>query len=183
MRSPSKIGLTGVNIYFLENEMFESIDSQIQDSRSEISNYAGKALDSLEKIKFHYLRSIVLLIVSEYEITIEKMFILRASKCNDAMLINYVKKQMDKKFRSPDISKIDQMLGMFDDILLRQFKTKITNTPSHMAWDNLLRARHCIVHRQGNLNMTFEELVSSYPATKKVIVELASTFGINLNDL
>jgi hypothetical protein len=149
--------------------MLESIDLQIKDAQIEIRKYIEKNYENLEKIKLHYLRSLVLLIVSEYEIAIEKIFVLRAMKCKDIMLINYVKDQMDKKFRSPDLSKITGLLGKFDNSLKLSFQRKIVDTPLHNIWDNLLKARHYIVHQQGSLNITYDELIASYKKSKKII--------------
>jgi hypothetical protein len=163
--------------------MFETIDLQIKDAQTEIKKYIKNNYEYLEKIKLHYLRSLVLLIVSEYEIIIEKIFILRAMACKDTMLINYIKNQMDKKFRSPDLSKIIDILGKFDDTLKISFKQKIIDTPLHNRWDNLLKARHCIVHQQGSLNITYDELILSYKETKKIIFELITLLNTDKNNL
>jgi len=154
--------------------MFDTIDLQISDSKKEIDDYIESGYQYAEKIKHHYSRSLVLLIVSEYEVLIENVFISRASKCNDQILINYIKNQINKKFRSPDIRKINEILKAFDENFYVAFCNKINNTPSHTAWDNLLRARHSIVHKQGSLNLTYEEVVSSYQETKNILIELAS---------
>ena len=162
--------------------MFETIDLQIKESQKEIEFIIEKGIDA-EKIKLQYLRSFVLLIVSEYENLLEKIFIHRASLCNDEHVINYVKFQIEKKFRSPDLSKINQTLGFFDNTVKTSFLNTINNTPIHAAWDNIMKARHFIVHKQGSLNITFEELLQSYEETKKVLYEILNLFNINENDL
>ena len=164
----------------MANEIFQNLDLKIRISQKEIEAYTKGNYQYLERIKAHYLNSLILLIVSEYEIIIEKLFYLRAAECKDAMLVNFVKNQMDKIFRSPDLSNITKTLKMFDEKLSESFVKKINNTTIHSAWDNLMKARHSIVHRQGNLNLTYEELISSYPKTKGVIFELVSILGVDL---
>ncbi len=162
--------------------MFESIDMQIEESQKEIKLINEKGID-VEKIKLQYLRSLILLIVSEYENILEKIFIHRASLCNDEHVLNYVKFQIEKKFRSPDLGKINQTLGFFDNTIKKSFMDTINNTPTQAAWDNIMKARHFIVHKQGALNITFEELLLSYKETKKVLYEILKLFSINEKDL
>ena len=162
--------------------MFASIDLQIKDSQKHINRLAKKGIET-SAIKHQFLRSLILLIVSEYENIIEKIFILRASKCNDPDVLNYVKRQVEKKFRSPDLSKISGTLGAFSDSLKTNFQNKTNNLPMHSAWDNVMRARHYIVHRQGSLNITYDELLVTYPETKKIIKELAKLLKVRQKDI
>ncbi len=162
--------------------MFSVIDIQIQESQKDITEYQRSGIDT-NKIKHQYLRSFVLLIVSEYEYLIERIFYLRASKCNDNQIVNYVKNQIDKKFRSPDLSKINKTLSLFDDTLKHDFFNKTNNLPMHSAWDNIMKARHYIVHKQGSLNLTYDELLKTYPVSKNIIVELINILGVSANDL
>lgn len=162
--------------------MFEVIDFQINESQRDLLLYQNSGID-IEKIKHQYLRSLVLLIVSEYENIIEKIFNLRASLCNDLHVTNYVRFQIDKKFRSPDLSKINQTLGYFDDCLKKTFIDNVSNTKVHAAWDNLMKARHYIVHKQGTLNITYDELLTTYPETKKVIFEIVKLLGVDQSQL
>ena len=162
--------------------MFESLDLQIMHSHTEIKTFENKNYEYIENIKLNYVKSLVLLIISEYEIIIEKIFYLRAVACDDYMLANFVKSQVDKKFRSPDLTKITSTLKKFDETLSEEFQRKITNTPIHTRWDNLMKARHYIVHRSGNLNLTYEELLLSYDETKKVLYELASILNVDMQN-
>ena len=163
----------------MANEIFQNLDLKIRISQMEIDVYTKNNYQNLDKIKFHYLNSLILLIVSELEIIIEKLFYLRAAKCKDEILTNFIKNQMDKKFRSPDLSNVTKILKMFDEKLSESFQKKIHNTTVHSAWDNLMKARHSVVHRQGNLNLTYEELISSYPKIKGVIFGLATILEVD----
>jgi hypothetical protein len=162
--------------------MFSLIESYINDAQQEITCLEGSGID-VSKLKNHYLRSLTMIIVSEYENLIEKIFYSRALKCNDAHVTNYVKHQISNKFRSPDISKINSILGFFDDSLKAAFETAVINQPMHAAWDNLLKARHFIVHKQGSLNLTYEELLKSYSLTQKVIFEIINAIGLQPSDI
>ena len=160
--------------------MLENLDLQIHNSQIEIKIFADNNYEYLEKIKLQYLKSLVMLIVSEYEVIIEKIFYLRAEKCNDYMLANFVKIFMDRKFRSPNLSKIYDTLKSFDNKLSNDFRSRINNTTIHAAWDNLIEARHYIVHKSGSLNLTYEELILSYPKTKNVLIELAFILDVDI---
>ena len=164
----------------MANEIFRSLDIQIQNSQREIEYFTKNNYLYLENIKLQYLKSLVLLIVSEYEIIIERLFYLRASECKDVTIANFVKVQMNQIFRSPDMSKITKILKMFDEKLFDTFHNKIKNKSVFTVWDNLVKTRHNIVHRLGTLNMTYEELIASYPKTKEVIFALVFTLGLDV---
>ena len=130
------------------------------------------------EVHSYLVYAVVLIIISEYEVLIEKLFAERASKCGDEHIANYVRQQLSRKFRSPDIGKINQTLGYFGQDYLDKFKSTIENTEYHTAWDNIMRARHAIVHKQGACNLTFKELIESYKKTKQVIDQLISVLGL-----
>jgi hypothetical protein len=132
--------------------------------------------DSPDKgeVGYHLTRSLILLIVSEYEYHIEQLFIVRATQSRDAQLINFFKKHIDKKLRSPDLSKIKGMLGYFAEGYKASFSNEIDNTPCHAAWDNFMKARHFIVHKEGSFQIVFSELKSDYPKTKMVLEKVKS---------
>lgn len=54
----------------------------------------------------------------------------------------------------------------------------IENSPEHAAWDSLMKARHAVVHKKGNLNLTFRELSQKYPLTKQVIANVEAVLGV-----
>ena len=57
--------------------------------------------------------SLVLLIVSEYEVLIENMFAERVMRCGDIHVAQYIKVNIARRFRSPDLNKITETLGQF----------------------------------------------------------------------
>ncbi len=119
--------------------------------------------------------ALVVMIVSEYEELIERMFAERADRCGDKCLAQYVRATIAKKFRSPDLNKITEVLGQFGGDFKRSFSSVILDTEHHAAWDNIMKARHAVVHKGGALNITLGELLSTYPKTKVVLDELKKT--------
>lgn len=142
-------------------------------------------LDSLDKsdpnrveIEFYLVSGLVILIVSEYEELIERMFTERADRCGDKHVAQYVRTNIARRFRSPDLGKVTKTLAQFGDDYKQNFSAAILNTEHHAAWDNIMRARHAVVHKSGSLNITFGELLTTYPKTKFVLAELKSALGI-----
>ncbi len=121
---------------------------------------------------------LVVLIVSEYESYLEAAFADRAAKCGDPHVSNYVRNELARTFRSPDLGKLNKTLGSFGQDYLTAFKAQVENTRQHASWDNIMRARHYYVHRQGASNITFRELKTSYGDTLLIIEELARILGI-----
>jgi len=148
-------------------------------------NICKTHIDSLDQsntatfeIEAHIVSSLVVLIVSEYEVLIENLFAERAMLCGDDQVSQFVKSTIAKSFRSPDLNKITGTLGKFSDDYRKTFSTTILNTEYHAAWDNIMTARHAVVHKNGTLNVTFDELINSYPKTKFVIFKLREILGL-----
>lgn len=131
-----------------------------------------------EEIETYLVSALVLLIISEYEELIEKLFAERAAICGDSHISQYVQSSVAQKFRSPDLSKITEILGKFGGNYRNNFSKAILNTEYHHAWDNIMQARHAVVHKRGPINITFGELSLSYKRTKTIITELKKTLGI-----
>ena len=131
-----------------------------------------------EEVETYLVSALVLLIISEYEELIERLFAERAILCGDSHITQYVKSSISQKFRSPDLGKITEILGKFGGTYKDNFSKAILETEYHSAWDSIMRARHAIVHKRGPINITFNELLSSYVKTTTVIDELKRTLGI-----
>ena len=156
---------------------FPRIDSALEACRIHLKvlNETDEAL--AVEVETHIVSALVVLIVSEYEVFIEDAFGKRSDQCGDTHVANYVHSQLAKRFRSPDLSKVNDVLKSFGQDYRKSFFTDVENTPEHAAWDNIMRARHAIVHRQGSMNLTFLELTKSYDQTKIVIDKLVRTLG------
>jgi len=156
---------------------FSKIESAFNTCKSHLDSL-GIADPSTAEIEAHIVSALLVLIVSEYEELIEKMFVERAGRSGDMHLAQYVRRTIARKFRSPDLTKITETLGQFGEDYRLHFSDIILNTENHAAWDNIMRGRHAVVHKSGSLNITFRELLSTYPKTKEVLSALRGTLGV-----
>lgn len=130
------------------------------------------------EIETYLVAGLVVLIVSEYEEHLENVFVKRAKKCGDDFASNFIKNTLSQKFRSPDLSKINDTLKLFDDTYRDVFKKEIENSPNHAAWDSIMKARHAVVHKKGMLNITFRELKEKYTLTRNIIENVEDVLGV-----
>ncbi len=153
---------------------FLKIDSALSTCKSHLDSLDGTD-PSRAEIEAHMVSALVVLIVSEYEELIERMFAERADRSGDKRLAQYVRATIARKFRSPDLKKITEALGQFGADYRQAFSDVILDTEHQAAWDNIMKARHAVVHKGGTLNITLAELLATYPKTKIVIAELKKT--------
>ena len=154
--------------------------------RSQATARDGSSSD-LDELEGYMLRSIVLMIVSEYEDHLEKVFAKRAEKSNDPHMHQFMIKCCRNKFRSPDLGKIREMLkgfgGEYDQAfwkVLDQEKPQIK-----ASWDSLMIARHAIVHKQGGggVNLTWRDLETAFANSQLVIDELVKAIGLTTEEV
>ena len=126
------------------------------------------------------LRAVILMIISEYEIYLEEVFVLRAAKANNEHLHNFMKWYCDKRFRSPDLGKIRAILKSFGGTYDGDFwKVVEQKQPQFKAsWDNLMTARHAIVHGVGVVNLTWRDMETAYSNSRIVIGEIVKAIGL-----
>lgn len=154
---------------------FPRIDSALETCRRHLDSLNETDTALAAELENHLVAAMTVLIVSEYEVFIEELFGKRGDRCGDTPVARYVRSQLARRFRSPDLAKVNDILRCFGQDYLSGFFTDLENTPEHAAWDNLLRARHSVVHRQGTVNLTFRELSQSYQRTKAVLERLVQT--------
>lgn len=157
--------------------LYQRIDNAIDTCKQHVSGLDPTNLKDKE-LETYLVAGLVVLIVSEYEDYLEFVFSKRADLCGDAHAANYIKKNLSQKFRSPDLSKINETLNRFDGTYKDSFLNSIENSPEHAAWDSLMKARHAVVHKKGSLNLTFGELCQKYPLTKAVISNIENVLGV-----
>lgn len=157
---------------------YQRIENAIDTCSEHVSNLDPTNIKDKE-LETYLVAGLVVLIVSEYEDHLESVFVKRAEQCGDEHATNYIKKTLSQKFRSPDLSKINETLNRFDNSYKSSFLGAVENSPEHAAWDSLLKARHAVVHKKGSLNLTFRELKEKYPLTKQIISSVESTLGVN----
>jgi len=160
---------------------YKKIEAGIKICAERLGELADGGPDASE-FESHLVARLVVLIVSEYEELIEGAFVKRAEACGDEAIANYVRSIIARKFRSPDITKITETLAHFGGDYKKSFSEAVLNTEPHAAWDNIMRARHAVVHKSGALNLTLRELKDSYPKTKKVISVLENVLGVQIVD-
>lgn len=133
-------------------------------------------IDTTE-VERYLVAGLVVFIVSEYEEYLEGTFKGRADQCGDSHAANFIKKAVSQKFRSPDLSKINETLKRFDQSCFAAFSAEIENSKPHAAWDSIMKARHAVVHKQGLLNLTFRELKEKYADSKPVAANVRAALG------
>lgn len=159
---------------------YQRIEDAIKTCASHIATLDQGDLRNKE-LESYIVAGLVVLIVSEYEEYLEELFIKRAESCGDNYASNYIKITLSQKFRSPDMSKINETLSRFDVSYKVDFMGRVENSPHHAAWDSLLKARHAVVHKKGSLKLTFGELRGIYLMTKEVIDHVRLSLGVEEN--
>ena len=94
-------------------------------------------------------------------------------------MTNFVKHHTARRFRNPDIGKITVALGEFGTEYRERFTLRVENTGAHASWDNIIRARHGIVHGRGAANMTLRELETAYRGSHEVLDALRAGLGLS----
>lgn len=141
----------------------------------------------LAEIENLVLRAIVLLMVSEYEEYIEKLFIKRAAKTNDQHIHSFFVKHMDRKFRNPNLGKMNEMLGQMGGTYRQTFQDRVEVNNPHLkaSWDSIITARHAIVHKEnaGVINLSWQDLEDAVAKTGLVLDALADALQLTAVDL
>ena len=151
---------------------FPRIDSALDTCRRHLASLTETDAGLAAELESHLVAAMTVLIVSEYEVFIEELFGKRGDRCRDSPVARYVRSQLARRFRSPDLGKVNDVLDCFGREYRDRFFVDLENTADHAAWDNLMRARHSVVHRQGTMNLTLRELSESYPRTRAVLERL-----------
>ena len=157
---------------------FPHIDDALVVCRQHVSGL-DDALPETVEIESLLAASIVLLIVSRYENHIGEQFAERAARSGDLEVTNFVKQQTARRFRNPDIGKITTALGEFGAEYRKRFTRRVENTSAHASWDNIMRARHGIVHGGTSINMTLRELETAYQGSHEVLAALRASLGLS----
>jgi DNA integrity scanning protein DisA with diadenylate cyclase activity len=156
---------------------YKRIESALEICKNHVKSLDPDDIVSKE-IEMYIVSGLIVLIISEYEEYLESLFSKRAENCGDSFVSNYIKQTLSQSFRSPDLTKINSTLKKFDESYLISFKQEIENSPNHAAWDSFMKARHAVVHKKGQLNLTFRELIEKYPLTKNVIKNVESVLQV-----
>lgn len=156
---------------------FPHIDDALAVCRRHLLGLDDALPESVE-IESLLVSSIVLLIVSHYENYIAEQFTARAARSGDPEVTNFVKQHTARRFRSPDIGKITTALGEFGPDYREQFSVQVENASAHASWDNIMRARHNIVHGGIAAHMTLRELETAYRESHEVLTAMRTSLGL-----
>ncbi len=157
---------------------FLKIEGALQTCQAHLDSVDSDDPDRPE-IESYLVSSIILLIISEYEELIRSIFVTRVAQCGDVEVASFVKEMITQSFRSPDLKRINEMLKKFDPGYRDRFWQKVEQIAgANAAWDNIMKARHAVVHKAGPMNLTLLELSKTYPKTKKVVSELKAVLGV-----
>lgn len=168
---------------------FLAIDNAISSWNARKAAIAGFGLNAtqLAEIENHVLRSVLLLIMSEYEEYIEKLFVKRAAKTNDQHIHRFFVKWMDRRFRNPNLGKMTEILGDMGGTYCQSFRDEVENQHPQIkaSWDSLLTARHAIVHKQnaGIINLTWQDLEKAVIETRLALKALSDALELTPADL
>ena len=121
-------------------------------------------------------------IVSEFEQRLEAMFALRARKLGDTPNANFVATMLDRKFRSPDVGKIKDMLKNHDVSWLTAFLTALAGSRWDSSMANLMLNRHYYVHKSGSPTMNLPDVEQAYNEAVKLFDALAHALGLSTSD-
>jgi hypothetical protein len=138
-------------------------------------NSTGTKGSEIESILTKYL---LVYICGAYETEIKNMITLRAARTGDKEVESFVKNTV-KAFRSLKIDDIKgSLLGRFSDGCKSIFDSKIHNTEAEIRYSNIITNRHLVAHGS-EINITFDELVTSYQMAGNVLAAIKEALGID----
>ena len=136
---------------------FPRIENAIQTCATHL-DATGTRNTEIEGVLVGYLLTIT---YAEYEGAVRKIVAARGDLHNDERLSAFMTYAAERLIRSIAIGEIGGLLKRFDVVCHQAFQSKIANTPSHTAFDNLLSNRQDVAHRLG-ANITLAEFQRFY---------------------
>jgi hypothetical protein len=158
--------------------LFSILDTAIALAKKESATLA--AIDArLQSFVAGYL---IVDIISEFEKRLEAIFALRVKKLGDVPNANFVASLLDRKFRSPEVRKINEALRNHDASWLIAFDEKLAGTQAKTAMESLVQNRHYYVHKSGTATMSLQDVVQAYGEAVKLFDALAHALGLAAAD-
>ena len=154
-----------------------SVDGALRLCEAHVSALESGVANSVE-IESFLVSFLCTTIVAEFEGASRTAFCERAEQCGDPPVAAFVEKALRRRFWSPELSKLAETLGEFGPAYREAFMRRVENTRAHASWDNLIRARHEVVHKRGVPNLTLREVRGSYEEAKTVLLELRSALTL-----
>lgn len=155
----------------------------VLDSAIDLAKKKAVDIDAIDsRLQSFVVGFLIVEIISTFEQRLEAMFVLRAKKLKDVPNANFVAKMLDRKFRSPDVHKINSMLRDHDPALLATFSAALAGTKWESSMNNLMLNRHFYVHKAGSATMTLREVEQAYTEAVKLFDAIARALGLTAAD-
>jgi hypothetical protein len=134
------------------------VDQTLEICESHLSSTKAQGTE----IEVLLTRSILVLICSEFEQTIESIIQERCSSIDDESVKEFVGSCVDAVFRSVKSSEIAGLLNRFGRDYKEAFKQKADENPEAVTfYNNIVINRHSVAHADGG-NITFSEVKRFY---------------------
>lgn len=157
---------------------FKRIDAAVATCKSHIDATGARGTE-IESFLVSYL---LVTIAADFEIRLEAIVSKRAERTADPHIQSFVRVAAGRIIRGIKISEITGVLGHFGSDCKESFSKEIADTLPHTCYDNILANRHMVAHQTGP-NMTFAELETALPESKKVLDAVASALGLTATEL
>ena len=138
---------------------------KIDNSIKHIRGFANAS----ELEKSYLAKFLVVYICGIYEEAIECIMNERTAAFRSERLSKFLQKYLSRMFRNPDIAKISDLLGMFDDAWKREIKG--LPTVAKLAFDSIPTNKNLIAHGS-QCNITLEDVIKYYNDSKQVIEKI-----------
>jgi hypothetical protein len=149
-----------------------AIDEAIKNCKEHLDKMDTKNRE-IETYLTHYL---LVFICRTYEKEIKKIIVDRAKQTKDEHIVSFIENTI-QAYRCLKIEDLKgNILGKFNKSLEVAFYQKIKGTDAEIRYRNIILGRDAVAHDRP-VNMTFDELVTSYPVSSIVLDALAETLS------
>jgi len=147
--------------------MTEDINNIIDD----LKRFISKIYIDIDKMIVENILAagLLMLIVSEYEKEIKKIFINRATMSKDCQITNFAKNMINEKIRNIKIDTIAGMLGKFDIKMRKKFRIMVEDSGKKHMWDTLIENRHRVAHKGRQFTMTIRDIETMHNEVEDVM--------------
>ena len=148
------------------------VDHDLSVCESHLNQTSSKGTD----IESFLTQFLLIRICAQFEQEIGSILIKRACQCNDPELINFIESRF-KAYRHLKLKDLRNILGDFGNYQKDNFNQKIKGKEPEVRYDNIVNNRDSAAHR-GTLQITFDELKTSYYEAKKVLIAFNSAVNL-----
>jgi len=120
------------------------------------------------EIEAYLTRYLVTLMYAEFETHVLKVLFERGEQVGDPHVASFVRAASQKLVRGLKISDLSGLLASFHVDCKSKFTSRVTSTPAHAAYDNIVVNRHVTAHGPG-ATLTFVELEAAYTASLEIL--------------